>query len=100
MCLEIKPHVMFDVNHMREDGIFADLQRAVPKLQAQDARENAWIPEATWRLVDKRVSMSRNPAKDQSLIQRLGRAIAESLKGDKKWRAEEAGAEVDTLLGS
>ena len=40
----------------REDGIFAALWRAVPNLLARDARKNAWILEATWRLVDERVS--------------------------------------------
>ena len=29
----------------REDGKFADLQRAVPKPLARDARKNAWISE-------------------------------------------------------
>ena len=32
---------------MRKDGFFADLQRAVPKPKAWDARKNAWISEAT-----------------------------------------------------
>ena len=45
---------------MREDGIFAALQRAVPKLQERDARKNTWISEATWRLVDERVSAHSN----------------------------------------
>ena len=41
---------------MREDGIFAALRKAAPKPQAWDARKNAWISEAMWRLVDERVS--------------------------------------------
>ena len=44
--------------------------------------------------------MRRYPAKDQSLIWRLGRAIAESLKGGRRRREEEAGLEVEALLGS
>ena len=36
----------------REDGLFATLRRAVPKPKAWDARENVWISEATWKLVD------------------------------------------------
>ena len=46
----------------RKDGFFADLQRAVPKPKARDARKNAWISEATWRLVDERVSALQDPA--------------------------------------
>ena len=71
-----------------ENGIFAALQRAVLKPQAQDVRKNVWISEATLRLVADRVSVRRNPAKDQSLIWRLGCAIAASLKADRRrrWR--------------
>ena len=68
----------------REDIIFASLRRAVPKPQARDARKNAWNLEATWRLVDGRVSARQDYAKEQDLIWRLGRAIAASLKGDRR----------------
>ena len=72
---------------MREDGIFAALRRAVRKPQARDARKNAWISESWWRLVNKRFSTLRDPAKNQSLIRRLGRTIAASLKGDRQRRS-------------
>ena len=49
---------------MREDGIFASLQRAVPKTQAWDASKNVWISEATWRLIDERVSAHQYPVKE------------------------------------
>ena len=84
----------------REDGLFAALRRAVPKPKARDARKNAWILETTWRLVNKRVYACQDPARDQYLIWRLGRAIVDILKGDGRRRAEEAGKEVDNLLGS
>ena len=58
-----------------------------------------WILEATWRLVDERVSVRQDPAKDQSFIQRLGRTITESLKVDRRRQAEESGAEMEKLLG-
>ena len=57
-----------------EDKIFAALRRDVPKPRAREARKNEWISAATWRLVDERVSALRDPAKDQTLIRRLGRA--------------------------
>ena len=56
--------------------------------------ENAWISEATWRLVNERVSALRDPAKDQALIWRLGRAIVVILKGNRRLQAEEEGKEV------
>ena len=87
-------------NPTREDGIFAALRKDVPKPKAWDARKNAWISEATWKIVGERVSVRRDPANDYSLIQRLGRAIAASLKCDRQRREEEAGEEVEVLLGS
>ena len=85
---------------MRQDTISAALQRAVTKLRAQKAHKNAWILAAMWRIADERVSALRDLAKYQALIQKLGRAIRASLKTDRRWRAEEAGAEVEALLGS
>ena len=82
----------------REDGIFADLQRAVPKPQARECRKNEWISEETWRLVDGRVSKRRGTGV-QARIRRLGHAIRASLKGYRKRRVEIAGEEVETLLG-
>ena len=83
----------------REDKIFAALRRAVPKTQAQEARKNEWISAETWRLVDKRVSACRDPAKGQTIIRRLVCSIMEILTADRRWRAEEAGAEVEALVG-
>ena len=84
----------------KKDGIFTALRRAVPKPLARDARRNTWISAATWRLVDKRVSARRYLAKDQELIRKLGRAIKESLQDGRQRREEEAGAEVEELMGS
>ena len=83
----------------REYIIFADLWRAVPKSRAQEAWKNSWISVTTWRLMDKRVSACWYIEKYQALIRRLGCAIKASLREDRKRRAEEVGAEVETLLG-
>ena len=72
----------------------------MPKPQAREMRKNRWILEDTWRLVDERVYARQNPAKYQTRIRSLSRAIAASLKGDRRRRVEAAGAEVETLLGS
>ena len=85
---------------MRKDGLFAALHRAVLKPKARDVRKNAWNSETTWRLVDERVSTRRDPARDQHLIWRLGHDITMSLKVYRRLRAEEAGEEVEKLLGS
>ena len=58
--------------------------------KAREARENAWISETMWKLVDEKFSARRDPARDQTLIRRLGCAIATSLKGGRRWRVEDA----------
>ena len=84
----------------REEKSFAALRRAVQKAQPRAARQNAWISEETWILVDKRVSARRDPAKGQALKRRLGRAIKASLAADRRRRADEAGAAVEALVGA
>ena len=64
----------------REDGLFAALRRAIPNPKPREVRENVWILAAMWRLVNERVSMRQDPARDQAQIRRLGRAINASLK--------------------
>ena len=41
---------------IREDVLFVALRRTIPKPKLQEARNNVWILEAMWRLVDTRVS--------------------------------------------
>ena len=84
----------------RKDNALASLRRAVPKAKAREARRNAWISAETWRLVDKRVSARRDPAKGQALKKRLGRAIKASLEADRRRQSDEAGAEVEALVGA
>ena len=85
---------------MREDDAFASLQRAVLKAKVREARRNEWISAETWRLVDERVSTRRDRAKGQALKRRLGRTIKASFSADRKRRADEAGAEVEALVGA
>ena len=64
----------------------------------QEQHRNAWISDETWKLVDERVSMRREP-RAQTRMRRLGRSIKASLKGDRRRRVEEAGKAVEALLG-
>ena len=82
----------------REDTLFGYLQRAVPKLYVGEQHRNAWISDETWKLVDERVSVRREP-RAQTKMQRLGRAIQASLTGDRRRRVEEAGKAVEALIG-
>ena len=51
------------------------------------------------RLVYERVSARRYPAKDQTLIRRLGRTIKASVMTDRRRQVEKVGAEVEELVG-
>ena len=72
----------------RTDQLFAALRRAVSKAQPREARRNAWISETTWGLVDKRVSVRRDPRYRQAFTQRIGKEVKKSLAEDKKRRAD------------
>ena len=65
-----------------------------------EASKNEWISRETWRLVNKRVSVGRDMSKGKTIRRRLGRAIKASLTADRRRRAEEAGAEVEALVGA
>ena len=84
---------------MREEGIFAALRRSIPKPKSREARKKALILAAMWRLADERVSAHRDPAKYQAHIWRLGCAINVNLKEDRHSFTEEAGEELERLLG-
>ena len=84
----------------RGDEVFADLRRDVSMPQAREARKNEWVLTETWRLVNKRVSARRYLAKGQTIRRRLGRAIKASLTTYRRQRAEEAGEEVEALVGA
>ena len=81
----------------REDSLFGNLRRAVPKPKPREQHRNAWISEETWKLVDERVTMRRK-SRARTGMRRLGRAIQSSLKGDQRRRVEEAGLAVESLL--
>ena len=58
----------------------------------------AWILAETWRLVDERVAMRRDPRYCQADRRTLGRKIGRSLARDRNRRTEEAGAAVEELM--
>ena len=82
----------------REDELFGDIQRAVPKPHGQEKHRNAWISEETWRLAEERVS-ARRETRVRARLRRLGQSIRAGLKGDSKRRVEDAGKDVEALLG-
>ena len=81
-----------------EDELFGDLRRVVPKPHEWEKHRNAWISEETWRLANKRVS-AKGGTRVQARLRRPGRAFRACLKGDRKWRVEDAGKDVEALLG-
>ena len=62
----------------------------MPKTHEREKHRNKWISDETWRLVDERV-LARRGTRVRVILQRLGRAVRASLKGDRRWRVEEAG---------
>ena len=71
----------------------------MPKPHTRERRKNGRISEDMWRLVNKRVS-ARLKTRYQTRICRLSRAIAASLKVDRRQILETAGEDMEALLGS
>ena len=82
----------------REDELFGDIRRAMPKPHEREMHRNTWIYKETWRLADERVSAKRG-TRVRARLRRLGLAFRASLKGDRKRRVEDAGNDVEALLG-
>ena len=82
----------------REDEIFGDLRRAVPKPHEREKHRNAWISDKTCRITDKRF-LARRGARVRARLRRLGRAVRASPKVDRRRRVEDAGKDVEALLG-
>ena len=83
---------------MWADKIFAELMRAVPNPKKWAAHHNAWISEATWILLDERVSARQETGRDQARNRKLGWEIQAELKEDRQRRDEMVGEEVEQLL--
>ena len=84
----------------KEDGLFVYLRRTIPKPKAQVEKKNTWILADTWRLVDTRVYMHQDPARNQGLLQQLSRQIAAILKADWRWRVNTARGKYKELMNS
>ena len=82
----------------RGDELFGDIRRAVPKPHEQEKHRTVWISDKTWRLADERVS-ARRGTRVRARLRRLGRAFRASLKGDRRRRVEDAGKDLEALLG-
>ena len=82
----------------REDKLFGDLRRAVQKPHEREKHRNAWISDETWRLADERV-LARRGTRMRARLRRLGQAFRASLKGDRRRRVEDAGKDVEAILG-
>ena len=82
----------------RVENIFSELRCAIPKLDKQEACRNSWISAEAWIIVNKRVSMRQEPGQDQRRLRRLGRAIWEAMKEDRRRREVTAGEDVEILL--
>ena len=79
-------------------ALFADLCKSNPKPPTWDVHRNGRILEATWKLVNMRVAVRRNPTWERAEIQRLGHQIKSILKAYHKQRVKTDGTTIKYLL--
>ena len=65
-----------------KDNLFASLCKAFPKPLARECPYNYWISEDTWQLINYRVSIRRDPDRDQHRTQNLGFRVWVLLAGN------------------
>ena len=71
-------------------------QTNAPTVRGQ--RNNEWISEATWTLVDRRAGIQQKGELVQALRRRIGRQIKSALKKDRTTRAEKVASKVEGHL--
>ena len=88
---KVKPE---DMN--RADQLLAELAEHAAKRKKSDGRDNSWISDRTWRLIDQRTEARRT---GNSVWKRtLARVIRKALRQDRKARAEAAAESACKLL--
>ena len=85
---------------MRENQLFKELHKVIPKQKSREARKNTWTLEDTLRLVDTIVFVRQDPTRNNQLLCCLGRQIKASLKADPWHHVEMSGGAIETLLAS
>lgn len=73
-------------------------QSIAPPTKEERRARRPWISGDTWRLVDERTTLLKSPTYDWAKARRLGRAIRQAFKLDKKRRTEMAGLDIETAL--
>ena len=82
------------------ETIFAELKMNTSKPAERERRNNKWISEETWRLIDQRAGMRQKGELVQALSRRIGRQIKNALKKDRIKRAEKVASEVEGFLSA
>ena len=75
-----------------------ELKTACEPPPPRKRKENSWISDATWALVDRRAGLRRQGKFMQVDGRRLGRQIRSSLKGDRTARTEKTAAAIKSEL--
>ena len=79
---------------------FADLVTATEKPEQRKRVANAWLSEATWKLVDRHAGLRQTGQLVQVEAQRMGRLIKALLKQDMTARAEKVASVVEGQLAA
>ena len=65
----------------REDELFMEFRQGIPKTPHIKRRRRPWIYEETWRVIDVRVNLRKDPPCDQIRVKALGMLIRALLTG-------------------
>jgi exonuclease III len=78
------------------DKIMEKLSKEIEKPEKVKDRQNSWITEGTWQLIDKKADARRK--KDADLVQELKKQINKNLKEDRKARTDRVAEQIEKHL--
>ena len=78
------------------DKLLTELTEAVTAKKKTNGRDNSWISDRTWKLIDRRADARKSGSK--ALIRALSRCTQRALRDDRKARAEAAADAACALL--
>ena len=84
--------------HSQIDTVFQELKDQVTPPARTNRAKTSWISDDTWKLVDSRAAMRRDPNLDRSAYRQLHREVKASVQRDRVRRTEAAAEDIGKKL--
>ncbi len=83
-------------NNNQADTLMTNLEARIKPTKSQSSRDNSWISNDTWKLIDRKAMARRS--NNQPLMKGLGKEIRKNLQNDRKIRINNTAGEIEMQL--